>query len=81
MMKLLPFPWVFCTRKRARKLIEHAEYQRDLIDMMMDRIDVLQRQNADLRSRAQAAHWDGPVVKTRRGNIFLERGNDDLPAV
>lgn len=42
--KLLPFPWIFATRKLARRLIEHAESLNRIIASQQDQITRLQRQ-------------------------------------
>jgi hypothetical protein len=35
-MKLLPFPWVFATRRTARKLVEHIESLHRIIARQTD---------------------------------------------
>jgi predicted RNase H-like nuclease (RuvC/YqgF family) len=56
-MKLLPFPWIFATRKLARRLAEHIE--------SLDRIIARQQdENLQLRSELnqyRAAGKDGPA--------------------
>lgn len=41
--RLLPFPWVFATRKLARRLIEHIESCHRIINHMQAENQALQR--------------------------------------
>lgn len=41
--KLLPFPWIFMTRKRARRIIEFNESLRRIIDTQGREVDRLRK--------------------------------------
>lgn len=48
-MKLLPFPWIFATRKLARRMVEHIESQGRIIGKLSQEISDLRRENERLR--------------------------------
>jgi hypothetical protein len=53
--KLLPFPWIFATRKRARRIIERNESLRRIIDAQGREADRLRKiAGEDVRPRRPA---------------------------
>jgi uncharacterized membrane protein YccC len=73
-MKLLPFPWIFATRKTARKLIEHIEVEERIIAAQSEEIWHLRSFRNSVRAAQQTLRQMTEADAKRR-----QERNDEVP--